>query len=1294
MIAVRRKRLLAEILEQRNLLTTIGFTGPFEMSNWTSSGIEGGTTTISPDSGPSDTAMLSYEVDLGNPANGVSQRTAGFSLVNSTVTGSISYDYEFTGNHSYYQAYATFGSGGSPELGFGGFTTTAGAISGEFTFSGSETQIVKSGDSLSFTVGGRNFDSISRIAGTLTITNFVANSSLLVDALGDVDDGDHSQGNLTLREAIRLANDFPGADTISFDTNGVFATAQTIVLGGVELQVTDALTIEGPGRDSLTIDAGGQSAIFDFDDGDRAVDSPAIIRGVTLTGGNSVNGGAIESFESLTVDTSTITNNVAALSGGGIDNFGDLTINNSLLTGNTSGSSGGGARVAFGDLTVFNSTISGNTSSGAGGGIAFDGTFDSASRYVTITDTTFQSNSSTASDGGGLTVDTAHTLAMANARFEANTAALDGGGLVIDTSTASINESDFINNSTGDSYRGGGIFAVESAATISTTTFRDNTAHYGGGLANLRGSSTINSSAFVDNRANSAGGAIWNWSDLSGNSTKLIQATISGNSSPTGGGAFNREGLLEIEHSTITLNTADLSAGFSNGGGISSWYTPSSTRTTVKSSIVARNINGDVDIEGTGDNTFVSNGFNLIGFGGSVSSFTNNDTTGVGDPFLGPLADNGGSTVTHQPLATSPAVDGGDPLAMAGQAEVPILDARGVGFPRVFGGRIDIGAVEFSQFNGPLVVDSLADGIDHDYTDGQLTLREAVDLANNRMGADEITFSADLFSSGDAMITLTEGQIAITDSATVLGPTDSAITIVADTASRIFLIDDGEGTVDSTVTLQNLTLTGGNTSDSGGAVFTRENLSVAGSTITGNTAMPLPTLGYPTLGGGGIYGVAGTTISIMDSTISGNTSGDSGGGVQGDIVTIINSVIRDNMAAQLGGGVNGFSTNGYGLATGTVTVTNSTVTNNSSDFQAGGIGGFNVIVTDSNVSGNTAALLGGGIGAYSTTTISGSTVSGNESQYRGGGIASFLDVTLSSSTVSGNSSADQGGGVFVFTGNATIAHSTVVENDAGNAGGGISLYSAGTTVTLDHAIVAANTRSGSPNDLSGVANATFSFIGTNDLTNLTEASVPDANGNLIGGAGIDDAIDPMLEALADSGGMIFTHRPAPGSPVIDAGDSTLVAGVGNVPEFDQRGESRIAGQSIDIGAIEVQALGWHNAANPLDVNNDGNISPLDALLVINEMNDRQFSTDDGRLFEVATPPPFFDVDPDGFISPLDALLVINDLPSNDNPEPPLSFSASKAVDVATSFNVIMDKSNERDEAKDSLDRFFGIFGGS
>lgn len=69
---------------------------------------------------------------------------------------------------------------------------------------------------------------------------------------------------------------------------------------------------------------------------------------------------------------------------------------------------------------------------------------------------------------------------------------------------------------------------------------------------------------------------------------------------------------------------------------------------------------------------------------------------------------------------------------------------------------------------------------------------------------------------------------------------------------------------------------------------------------------------------------------------------------------------------------------------------------------------------------------------------------------------------------------------------------------------------------------------------------------------------------------------------------------------------------------------------------------WTNAVDRFDVNDDGAVSPIDALLVINHLN----GTNDAQLPELTDRPPhFLDVSEDGFATPLDALMVINALNS-------------------------------------------------
>ncbi len=80
---------------------------------------------------------------------------------------------------------------------------------------------------------------------------------------------------------------------------------------------------------------------------------------------------------------------------------------------------------------------------------------------------------------------------------------------------------------------------------------------------------------------------------------------------------------------------------------------------------------------------------------------------------------------------------------------------------------------------------------------------------------------------------------------------------------------------------------------------------------------------------------------------------------------------------------------------------------------------------------------------------------------------------------------------------------------------------------------------------------------------------------------------------------------------------------------------------------------WQNEPSPLDVNNDGSVVPLDALLVINELNNHVAGNPATGLLPNPPQPPdlvpeevgYVDVDGDGFVTPRDALLIINALNS-------------------------------------------------
>ncbi|XZE22169.1 FG-GAP-like repeat-containing protein [Pirellulaceae bacterium SH449] len=105
---------------------------------------------------------------------------------------------------------------------------------------------------------------------------------------------------------------------------------------------------------------------------------------------------------------------------------------------------------------------------------------------------------------------------------------------------------------------------------------------------------------------------------------------------------------------------------------------------------------------------------------------------------------------------------------------------------------------------------------------------------------------------------------------------------------------------------------------------------------------------------------------------------------------------------------------------------------------------------------------------------------------------------------------------------------------------------------------------------------------------------------------------------------------------------------------------------------------WHNAMQPFDVDGtDRIVSPLDVLVLINEINNPRYSDSSGRLprqVEVPQRGPFFDVDCDGAVTPLDVLNVINYLNNPIGPGGEYSSSGSGLYASAACSPLLIEES--------------------
>ena len=84
---------------------------------------------------------------------------------------------------------------------------------------------------------------------------------------------------------------------------------------------------------------------------------------------------------------------------------------------------------------------------------------------------------------------------------------------------------------------------------------------------------------------------------------------------------------------------------------------------------------------------------------------------------------------------------------------------------------------------------------------------------------------------------------------------------------------------------------------------------------------------------------------------------------------------------------------------------------------------------------------------------------------------------------------------------------------------------------------------------------------------------------------------------------------------------------------------RFAFETLELRRL--MASDWQNAVNPRDVNSSGLVTPLDALVIINEINSKQIGLLPTRPAQSTE--PLFDVNGDGWLTPLDVLVVVNAL---------------------------------------------------
>ena len=507
------------------------------------------------------------------------------------------------------------------------------------------------------------------------------------------------------------------------------------------------------------------------------------------------------------------------------------------------------------------------------------------------------------------------------------------GPTVTGTITLTSGEIDFGKNLTimGP---GAGVLAVDGGHTAMVAGSRI----FGitGGTVAISGLTIQNGAAPNDGAPFSAsGGGI----ALSGGTLALTGCTLSGNASPNGngGGVFNG-GTLMLTDCTLTNNRAPSANGY--GGAV---FNSTGTATLTGCVLAGNGAAGGGACENNAGATLTLTGCTLTGNtaqpgGGvyNVGTVTLTDDILYGDTG-GEIARFGGTlTATYcdvqqasgvfagtgnlnaDPLFVSAPAGGpydlhlqpGSPCFQAGVDRAPPRDHDG----QPYGSPPTLGAYEITgQVGQGYVVTNANDS-------GSGSLRAAVAYADANAGA-IVTFDPTVFPAGGPLqtITLTTGELDITQDATITGPGAGVLAVDGNASSRIFGITGGTVAI-SGLTIQNGAApnagtpffgTGGAVSITAGATVT-----LAGCTVAGSSDV------YST--GGGVANSG--TLTLTDCTLSGNSG--TGGAVFSDgTLTATGCAFFGNTAAN-GGGI---------FAQGLTTVTGCTFSGNTGTSSGGAV---------------------------------------------------------------------------------------------------------------------------------------------------------------------------------------------------------------------------------------------------------------------------------------------------------------------------------------------------------------------
>lgn len=488
---------------------------------------------------------------------------------------------------------------------------------------------------------------------------------------------------------------------------GIFTEGGDVTVGGGTITANRATGAAGSGGGILNIR------------GNVTVETVDIERNTAIRAGGGIEAGPIlldGAPDPASPETSTTLTNVtlaqnttgrelgstagaAPGNGGGLHLTGSGTVGviGSIVADNTAVEGGGLWISGAGTLVLEGSEVVENTATGdgadqGGGGVYSDG------GSVAVSGSFVAENAATGAAGsGGGFLNVGGDLVVVDSAIVTNSAVRAGGGVeaapltgVDDSRTTTLLSGVDLaaNTVTGPPGNGGGLHLTGAGdVAVDTSMVSGNTAVEGGGLWNsAAGSTVVTNSTISDNTSTGpdGGGGLYN----DGGTLGAFNVTVTGNqASGAGGGLLSVGGSVSVVHGTVTDNSSGISGAVE-----------------IANTILTGNEDADAadGVTSLGGNVLDEElAFSADRVAGD------DDTTGVSDPQLGELDDNGGPTPTRLPQDDSAAIDAGvqitvdamgDDLAEAVARELIDNDQRG--FDRPVDGdddgsaRVDSGAVE------------------------------------------------------------------------------------------------------------------------------------------------------------------------------------------------------------------------------------------------------------------------------------------------------------------------------------------------------------------------------------------------------------------------------------------------------------------------------------------------------------------------------------------------------------------------------------------------------------------------